>query len=67
MLGNPRQKPCDRLHEGIVIHNGIPLIARQPRGGIAVMLRQNQLIGRNALDCGAEHPPEGMVEFLCFS
>ncbi len=33
-----RQEPGERLHERIVVHDGIPLVSLQPSAGIAIVL-----------------------------
>ena len=63
VLLHSRQKPAHRLHKRIVIHHSIPLVALQPPGRVAVMLRQNERVRICLAHRVAEFFPETMVIF----
>ena len=63
VLFHAGQEPCDRLHERIVIHDGVPLVAFQPGCRVTVMLCKNQHIRINLLHGLPEPAPERMVVF----
>jgi hypothetical protein len=58
------QKPCNRLHKCIVVHNGIPLIAQKPCLWITIMLRKDQCIWICFLHSCPEITPETMVKLF---
>ena len=58
------QKPGNRLHKGIIVHDGIPFIPLQPVPRISVMLRQNNRFRVCLLYSLPELLPEIMVKFL---
>ena len=57
------QKPRDRFHERVVIHDGIPLIPLQPGSRIPVVLRQNQRLRIGLFYGLAEPAPEFVIIF----
>ena len=62
VLLHPRQKPGQRLHKRVIIHNRIPLIALfQPVLRIAVMFRQNNCIRIRRLYGLPEIAPESVI------
>ena len=56
------EEVAHRLHEGVVVHDGVPLVAPQPFGGVAVVLGHNQHLVVHRLDPAAELLPEHVVE-----
>lgn len=61
------QKPGDRFHKGVIIHNGIPFFASQPVFGISVVLRQNDCIGVGLFYGPTEGFPEKVIVFRTVS
>ena len=61
VLLNTAEKPCDRLHERIVVHDCIPLVALQPALRITIVLRQNDGIWVGLLYISPELTPELVV------
>ena len=57
------QKPRDRFHERVVIHDRIPLISLQPGSRIPVVLRQNQRFRISLFYGLAEPAPEFVIVF----
>ena len=55
------EEPGHRLHKGVIIHDGIPLVSFQPGPCISVMLCQNNGIGICFLYIFSEIPPELMI------
>ena len=64
MLLHACEEPGHRLHEGGIIHDGIPLVALQPGSRVPVVLRQNDRIGIGGFYGVPELPPEGMIEIF---
>ena len=64
---HPRQKPCDWLHESVIIHNSIPLITLKPFTGISIMLRQNDGIWIRFFYYLTEFLPETMIILITLS
>ena len=62
MLFHTGEEPGDRLHEGVIVHDGIPFTAVQPGGGVSVMFRNDQGIRVDRLDPLTEGGPETVVE-----
>ena len=58
------QVPGDRLHKGVVIHHGIPLVALEPGCRVPVMLREDHGVRIGLLDVSAEILPEFVVELF---
>ena len=61
------QKPCDRLHECIIVHDGIPLVTFKPVARIPVMFRKDQCIRIRIFHGCSEFLPEIMVIFIAAS
>ena len=61
MLLHAGQEPGHRLHEGVVVHDGIPLVALQPAERVAVMLGEDDGVRVRFLDHHAEPLPEHVV------
>ena len=61
VLLHTSQKPGQRLHEGIIVHDRIPLIPRQPAAWISVMLSQDNCLRVCLLDMLAEFLPELVI------
>ena len=64
MLLHACEEPGHRLHEGGIIHDGIPLVALQPGSRVPVVLRQNDRVGIGGFYGVPELPPEGMIEIF---
>ena len=58
------QKPCDRVHETLVVHDGIPLFAAKPARRVHIILGEDEGIGVRFFDNFAESLPEVVVEDL---
>ena len=56
--------PGHRLHKGVVIHDGIPLVALKPGGSVPVMLRENHCVRIGLFHIFPEILPELVVKFL---
>ncbi len=61
VLLHARQKPSDGLHKCIIVHHGVPLVALQPRRGVAVVLCQDQRVGIGRLHAPSELLPKLVV------
>ena len=56
------QEPGHRLHEGVVVHHRVPLIALEPVAGVPVVLRQNDRLRVSRFHRLSEPFPEIMVD-----
>ena len=61
VLLHSRQEPGNGFHEGIVIHDAVPLISLKPGRRVPVMLGDQHCIRIGRLDSIPEIPPELMV------
>ena len=62
VLLHARQEEGQRVHEGVVVHDRVPLVAAQPLGGVAVVLRDDEQVGVDGLHPASEFLPEQVVE-----
>ena len=58
------EEPCHGLHEELVVHDRVPLVALQPLPGIHVVFRDDDRLRVGLLDGLAEALPEAVVEFF---
>ena len=67
VLLHPGEKPGNRLHKRVIVHDRIPLVSLQPLSRIPVMLRDDQSLRVGLLDFPAEGLPESVVELRALS
>ena len=60
----PGQKPAQRFHKALIIHDRIPLFAPQPLRRIRIVLSNDDRLGIRFFDRFPESAPEFVVKFL---
>ncbi len=63
VLFHAREEKCDRLHEELIVHDGVPLIPLQPHLGVRVILGDNDCLRVRLFDRLAKPLPETVVKF----
>ena len=64
---HPGQKPGDRLHKCIVIHNAVPFIALQPVTRISIVLGKDQCMWICFFYCLTKFLPKFMIVLIASS
>ena len=64
VLLHAREEETQRLHEGVVVHQGVPLRAVEPGLRGTVVLGDQDAVGVDLLDAITEATPELVVELL---